>query len=136
MSFQSVSVGQKLVEKSISTTGGYLDSAGTPSPALLSEIKFVDASIGKFVSELTKQGLLQSTLIIITAKHGQSPIDPAAINRIPSDSPPQKAPSDILGDLVPVASEDNIALIWLKDSTQTTTPAHTLAKHLPLTGRS
>ena len=134
MNFQSVSVGQKLNEKAIGVTGGYLDSDGTPSPALLSEIKFVDASIGKFVSELTKQGLLQSTLIIITAKHGQSPIDPAAINRIPSDSPAQKAPSDILGDMVAVASEDDISLIWLKDSAQTANAVQMLAKNLALIG--
>ena len=134
MNFQSVSVGQKLVEKATSTTAGYLDSTGTPSPALLSEIKFVDASIGKFVGELSKQGLLQATLIIITAKHGQSPIDPAAINRIPADSPAQKAPSDILGDLVAVASEDDISLIWLKDSAQTDNAIQMLAKNLALIG--
>src|SRR5579863_10062331 len=34
MNFQSVSVGQKLIEASNSTTGGYLDAAGTPSAAL------------------------------------------------------------------------------------------------------
>ncbi|HZC22890.1 MAG TPA: alkaline phosphatase family protein, partial [Candidatus Binatia bacterium] len=77
MNFQAVSVGQKLIETSNSTTGGYLDAAGTPSAALLDEFKFVDASIGAFVSELKAKGLYDSTLIVITAKHGQSPIDPA-----------------------------------------------------------
>ena len=43
MNFQAVSVGQKLIEKSNGVTGGYLDAAGTPSPALLGEFKFVDA---------------------------------------------------------------------------------------------
>ena len=57
MNFQVVSVGQKLVEKSISKTGGYLDAAGTPSSALVNEIQFADASIGKFVAELKKRGL-------------------------------------------------------------------------------
>jgi hypothetical protein len=77
MNFQAVSVGQKLIEQSNGVTGGYLDAAGTPSAALLNEFQFVDASIGAFVSELNKQGLLSSTLIVITAKHGQSPIDPS-----------------------------------------------------------
>ena len=58
MNFQAVSVGQKLIESSNKTTGGYLDAQGTPTPALLSEIEFVDDSIGAFVSELKKQGPL------------------------------------------------------------------------------
>jgi hypothetical protein len=35
MNFQSVSVGEKLVEKSLSLTGGYTDALGTPSESLL-----------------------------------------------------------------------------------------------------
>ncbi len=77
MNFQAASVGQKLIESSNSTTGGYLDAAGTPGAALLGEFQFVDASIAAFVSELKKQGLYDSTLIVLTAKHGQSPIDPS-----------------------------------------------------------
>src|SRR4029077_572651 len=76
MNFQAISVGQKLIEGSNNTTGGYLDAAGTPGAALLDEFKFVDASIAAFVSELQAKGLYDSTLIVITAKHGQSPIDP------------------------------------------------------------
>ena len=34
MNFQAVSVGQKLIEMSVSMTGGYLDGDGTPTPAL------------------------------------------------------------------------------------------------------
>ena len=68
MNFQAVSVAQKLVEKSNNTRGGYLDAAGTPSQALLGEIKFVDASIAKFVEELKERHLYDSTLIVITAK--------------------------------------------------------------------
>ena len=39
MNFQTVSVGEKLVESSIGTTGGYLDAKGTPSPALKEGLK-------------------------------------------------------------------------------------------------
>src|ERR1017187_6904230 len=77
MNFQSVSVGQKLIEASNSVPGGYLDAAGTPSAALLGEIKFADASIAAFVSGLKANGLYDSTLIVITTKPGQSPIDPS-----------------------------------------------------------
>ena len=43
MNFQAFSVGEKLNEKSNSTRGGYLDAAGTPSPALLTEFLAVGA---------------------------------------------------------------------------------------------
>jgi len=79
MNFQSVSVGEKLIEKTLNptVTGGYVDGQGTPTTALLGEIEFVDLSIGKMIAALKAQGLYDSTLIIISAKHGQSPIDPS-----------------------------------------------------------
>jgi len=139
--FQAVSVGQKLVEKSISTTGGYLDAAGTPSPSLLSEIQFVDASIGQFIGELKKQNLYDSTLIIITAKHGQSPIDPSALLRIPGDNSTLEPPSQVLspagiGPGMPVAQaiEDDVSLMWLTDQTQTAADIATLSANRALFG--
>ena len=74
MNFQAVSVGQKLIEGD--TKGGYLDAWARPGPSLLSEIEFVDDAIGEMVNKIKDRGLYESTLIIITAKHGQSPIDP------------------------------------------------------------
>ncbi len=56
MNFQAVSVGQKLIEKSVGMTGGYLDGEGRPTPALLGEIEFADASIGKMVAALQSSG--------------------------------------------------------------------------------
>ena len=137
--FQAVSVGQKLVEKSISTTGGYLDALGTPTPSLLSEIEFVDSSIGQFVNELRKQNLLDSTLIVITAKHGQSPIDPTALLRITGDNSSLASPSAVLspggvGPGLPVAQadEDDVSLLWLTDQSQTTADVATLAANRAL----
>jgi Type I phosphodiesterase / nucleotide pyrophosphatase len=139
--FQAVSVGQKLVESSLSTTGGYLDALGTPSPSLLSEIKFVDASIGEFVTALKKQNLYENTLIVITAKHGQSPIDISALLRIPGDNANDQPPSQVLspagiGPGLPVAQalEDDVSLIWLTDQTQTTADVATLAANRALFG--
>ena len=74
MNFQAVSVGQKLIEGS--TKGGYKNAAGTPTESLYNEIVFVDQSIGEWVTQLQNAGIYDSTLVIITAKHGQSPIDP------------------------------------------------------------
>jgi hypothetical protein len=60
------------------------------APALLGEIKFADAAIGRMVSALKARGLFNSTLIVISAKHGQSPIDPArylGISIVPETRP-------------------------------------------------
>jgi len=146
MNFQVVSVGQKLIEKSVGMTGGYLDNIGTPSQALLGEIKFADDSIGRMISELKKRGLYQSTLIIISAKHGQSPIDSArylGISTTPGD-PITTSPADILQNLLPFSespanpdgigpTQDDISLLWLSDSTQTTNAVGMLESQSPAT---
>jgi hypothetical protein len=133
MNFQAVSVGQKLIEFNDTTgtvvgTGGYVDSVGTPGAPLLSEFTFVDDSIGEMVTHLKQHGLLHSTLIIITAKHGQSPIDAKRFYPIPGHSGANgEAPSSILGAaFLPDsevnqigATEDDISLLWLKDQSQT-----------------
>ncbi len=129
MNFQAVSVGQKLIEKSNGTKGGYLDAAGTPSAALLDEIKFVDASLDRFVQQLRDRGLYDSTLIVITAKHGQSPIDP---NRYVSNLIKGSSPATLLSNAgyLPYTestnnptgigpTEDDISLLWLKNPSET-----------------
>jgi hypothetical protein len=142
MNFQAVSVGQKLNQLSNGVTGGYMSARGTPSQALLGEIKFVDASIGKMVAELKHEGLYDSTLIIISAKHGQSPIDPHRLQRIPFDIPGGMAPSDILGGLgnglpagfqgstpVAQADEDDISQLWLRDPSKSVLAVDQLEAH-------
>ena len=130
MNFQAVSVGQKLIEKNVGT-GGYVDASGTPTTELLHEIQYVDASIGQMVSGLKDQGLYDSTLIIITAKHGQSPIDPHRFSPIPGSTGNNgESPANILASLLPYSesplnptgigpTEDDISLLWLADSHQT-----------------
>ncbi len=138
MNFQAVSVGQKLVQKNINVRGGYLDSLGAPSTALLNEIQFVDSAIGEMALAIEDAGLADSTVIIVTAKHGQSPIDPNRVTRIPSDVPTGKAPSDVLGGigtglvgggLVGQADEDDVSLIWLTDPTKVASSVATLEKN-------
>jgi hypothetical protein len=80
MNFQAVSVGQKLAKSGNadadkSLTGGYLDAQATPGNALTLQLQFVDDALGKFIGELKTKNLENSTLIIVSAKHGQSPIN-------------------------------------------------------------
>jgi hypothetical protein len=126
MDFQAVSVGQKLLESGV--TGGYTDAAGTPTPSMLGEIEFVDGAIGQFVNELKKNHIYDSTTIIISAKHGQSPIDPHRFFPIPGHSGANGTPpSGILGtaflpdsELNQIGpTEDDISLLWLQPGTST-----------------
>jgi len=135
MNFQAVSVGQKLIENGVK--GGYLDAEGTPSEHLVTEIEFVDKSIGKMVSELKDQRLFESTLIIITAKHGQSPIDPHRFFPIPGHSgangvsPANLIARDLPGYIPDSESplnptgigptEDDVSLLWLSPGSDTVT---------------
>src|SRR5215470_1241178 len=123
MNFQAVGVGQKLKEHT-TDPGGYLDSLGTPGAHLLGEIMFVDAAIGRMVAALRDRGLLESTLIVITAKHGQSPVDPKRLLRIDFDDASTIAPSDLLGGIGPAkpvaqAIEDDVSLMWLNNQQNT-----------------
>ena len=146
MNFQAVSVGQKLIEKSNATTGGYLDGMGTPTPALLSVIQFVDASIGEMASGLRARGLLASTLIIISAKHGQSPVDSSRYTRITTSGPVTTSPATILAGagclpesespLNPTgigATEDDVSLVWLDSSCTTPNAVSMLEAQSPAT---
>jgi Type I phosphodiesterase / nucleotide pyrophosphatase len=121
MNFQAVSVGQKLIAGGVK--GGYTDTAGTPTAAMLAEIEYVDAAIGQMVTALTKRDLLDSTTIVITAKHGQSPVDTHRFFPIPGHSGANGTPpSGVLGTAFLFDSEinqigpteDDISLLWLK----------------------
>jgi hypothetical protein len=122
MNFQAVSVGQKLIEGSIK--GGYLNAAGAPSSSLLKEIEYVDASIGDMVHALRATGEFDNTLIIITAKHGQSPIDPNLYQAHPGKTSNGTSPATLLASSLPDSespasngigpTEDDISLLWLK----------------------
>jgi Type I phosphodiesterase / nucleotide pyrophosphatase len=109
--FQSVSVGEKLaVDPVTGLKGGYTDVLGTPGQALAGELDFVDQSIGRFVQELKAQRLYDSTLIIISAKHGQSPIDVTKHHGIGGGQPTATIGSADAFDI-----SDDGSLIWLTD---------------------
>jgi hypothetical protein len=118
MNFQAVSVGQKL------PVGGYVDAAGTPTANLEGALAHTDASLGKMVAELKKKGLFDTTLIIISAKHGQSPIDHARLRTLTAANsgplgPITTRPSSILAADAAQVTQDDIALVWLTNSATT-----------------
>ncbi len=123
MNFQSVSTAQKL-PVSDGLTGGYLPGGTVPGPLLSKALDFVDASVGRFETALQETGRAADTTVILSAKHGQSPTDPAALKRIP-DGPiiaglnsAWAATHPGSADLVAFSTDDDIMQLWLSDHSQ------------------
>jgi hypothetical protein len=131
MNFQSVYIGQSVVEPGVGT-GGYLNAEALPSAELLKEIEFVDASIGDIVGALKNAGIYDETLLIVTAKHGDSPIDPRSYVADGAHTP-----ATLLGNAIPYsesplnstgigATEDDVSVLWLKQGASVSAAAELL----------
>lgn len=151
MNFQAVSVGEKLAKdnRDLSCTsdtdpainqqpGGYLDGDGTPTAVLAYALQKTDAALASMIQALKDQGIFDSTLFIVTAKHGQSPINPVKVNKPGHLADLVAALPD--GGTNPAAiavvnagncgtgscgaiSDDDVALIWLQDQSQSASVA-------------
>ncbi|HET6929838.1 MAG TPA: alkaline phosphatase family protein [Candidatus Acidoferrum sp.] len=123
MTFQAITVGQKL-----RAGMGYLDATGTPSAALASALDYTDKSIAKILDALRAQNLSSSTVVILTAKHGQTPVDATRVRIVDEKLIPGVLNS--LGkDLVAECSGDDVLLIWLRDPAKTSDAVAALVTH-------
>jgi len=143
MNFQAVNVGQKLakdnkdgkcvhdVDPNLNgQSGGYLDGSGTPTAVLAYGLQKTDEALGKMIQALKAENIYESTLFIVSAKHGQSPINPKKVNKPGHFADLVAALHD--GHTNPAAiaiananactsgpcgfvQDDDIALIWLSD---------------------
>ena len=144
MNFQGVSVGQKLSADNfdgsctadtgnlVGQPGGYLDGSGTPTTVLSYALDQTDAALASMISALKSQNIYNSTVFIVTAKHGQSPINPVKVNKPghfadvvaslpdggtnPAALAIEAANNCSIGPCGSV-NDDDIALIWLQDQT-------------------
>jgi len=114
MNFQSISMAQKMKGY------GYLDSEGTPSAGLSDALDHTDLSLGRIVARLKERRLLDSTLIIVTAKHGDVPMDPLKFRAADLDLIPRIVNSVEAGLLLNAEQDGSIAMLWLKDHRRTT----------------
>jgi hypothetical protein len=144
MNFQAVSVGQKLASdngdgscpQSIHTgkPGGYIDGAGTPTEVLAFGLQKTDEALGDMIQALKQRGIYDSTLFIVSAKHGQSPINPVKVNKpghfadlvatLPDAATNPAAQAIASAAACSTGScgfvmDDDIALIWLQDQSKT-----------------
>ena len=125
LNFQSVSTAEKL-PTSEGLAGGY-SAKNVPGPLLQKNLDFVNAEIGALTAEIRKQHLEGSTTVILSAKHGQSPTDPAALSRI-DDGPlldglnaAWKKLHPAAPALVAHAVDDDGMLLWLSDRSKAAT---------------
>ncbi|MGO9753140.1 MAG: alkaline phosphatase family protein [Solirubrobacteraceae bacterium] len=141
MNFQAVSTAEKLKSspaeligpdaqgnytEGTSLPGGYTTDNGVqvPGPLLQSALDFVNASLRRMVDTIQADGEADSTAIILTAKHGQSPLNDSQLQRI-DDGPIIAAvnaawaaqhPSN--PTLVVQEADDDGLLWWLSDRSQ------------------
>jgi hypothetical protein len=125
MNFQTVSTAQKL-PTSDGLTGGYQADGVTPGPLLSRALDYINTQVGAMVEALKDRKLDKSTVIVLSAKHGQSPQTPSALTRIP-DGPildaldAAWATTHPGATLVAFAVDDDGMLIWLNDRSDAAT---------------
>ena len=81
MNFQSVSTAQKL-PTSGGQLGGYVDHGKTPGPVLRSALNRVNSDLAALISALKDNGHYDDTAVVLSSKHGQSPMEREALTRI------------------------------------------------------
>lgn len=157
MNFQAVSVGQKLESDNKDGScvadalfngkpGGYTDGAGTPTDVLKYALDKTDAALGSMIDALKAHHIYDSTLFIVSAKHGQSPINPAKVNKpghfadlvaaLPDAGTSAAAMAIASANACGTGAcgfvqDDDIALIWLGDQSQTDAVAAYLNANAP-----
>lgn len=120
LNLQSVNVAQKLY--------GYRDASGALTPGVDAAIGHVDRLLAGFDAALRQRGLLDDTLLVITAKHGNGPFDPAHLQRIDTaklEAAIRQAAPGAMAQLTP----DHGALVWLDDASATPKVAAALRRH-------
>ena len=114
--------------------GGYKDGAGTPTDVLAYGLDKTGEALGSMIKALKEQHLYESTLFIVSAKHGQSPINPLKTNKPAhfADLVFGLDKNNLIGIIINDAGnncstgpcgfvqDDDIALIWLPDQSKTT----------------
>ena len=120
MNFQTVSTAEKL-PTSDGLTGGYYPGTDDPAPLLQRALNYINDQLARIDNELRARHLWDSTAIILTAKHGQSPQNPDDLTRI-DDGPiiaainaawTQAHPG--AAALVAANTDDDAMMLWLSN---------------------
>ena len=121
MNFQTVSTAQKL------PAGGYMSDGVTPSGLLAGAFDYINDKVAAMQDALKHRGLADRTTIILSAKHGQSPVNPNQLTRISDGAildalnARWKADMHVSTDLVAFSIDDDGMLIWTNDRSEAAT---------------
>jgi hypothetical protein len=131
MNFQTVSTAEKL-PTSDGLAGGDLPGTNTPGPLLQRGLQYINDQLQTMDQEIQSQGLADSTAIVLSAKHGQSPQDPNQLTRI-DDGPIMDGVNAAWAathpgapPLIAAGTDDDAVMWWLSDQSQ---EAARFAKH-------
>lgn len=108
-------------------TCGYTDAGGTMTPPMVEALSHIDGSLGKLLDALKTHDLASSTLVIVTAKHGDSPMEVSKRRIIPDMVLPKIINQAHPGVLADAYQDGDLASIWLKDQSQTAAVVKTLS---------
>ncbi|HWF74760.1 MAG TPA: alkaline phosphatase family protein [Solirubrobacteraceae bacterium] len=121
MNFQTISTAEKL-PTSDGLVGGDYPGTHTPGPLLQRALGYLNDQLLMMDNGIQAQGLANSTAIILSAKHGQSPQDPNQLTRI-DDGPIMAAVNSAWAALHPGApplvaagTDDDAIMWWLSDT--------------------
>ena len=128
MNFQAINSAKK-----VSINSGYSDHIGTPDALLADALNHTDHSLSQMVDALKLAHLFDSTAIIITAKHGETPLDPPRTIILTSVIP-DLINTNLGAGSVLKATEKANAIIWLKDQTKTLAAANLIDNNRAATG--
>lgn len=119
-SFQDYTTAQK--------SCGYADASGDLTPCEVQSLAHLDEDLGKLLDALKSQRLISSTLVIITSKHGDGPLDVRKHRIIPDSLLPKIINQAHPGVLADAYQDGTLASIWLKDQSQTAAVVKTLSQ--------
>ena len=140
MNFQAPNIAQKF--------SGYVVGASWPTPAqvttlgplagnrpgLADAFDYVDGALRRMLDALDAEGLTDSTLIIVTSKHGNSPVDPAELRPIDPATTLVPEINSVQAGLAAQVTDDTNALIWLKDHSRAGEVADVLRRNAAVNG--
>jgi predicted AlkP superfamily pyrophosphatase or phosphodiesterase len=113
MNFQSISMAQKM------SGNGYKDGNATPTAGLNDAFTHTDQSIARMIAALKREQLWESTVIIVSAKHGDVPIDPAKFRLADLKLIPQLISAIDPKLLLNAEQDGSIAMLWLRQHERT-----------------